>query len=141
MTPVDVALVRRKLARIVQNLDSLRAAESLTLAEYLADRFRQKGIEKLIQEVVESAVDANLHLLRDVGRAAPDYYSSFLEAGRAGIITPELGRALAPAAGLRNRLVHEYEQIDDATVLAAVATARRQFTEYVRHVETYLETR
>ncbi len=51
------------------------------------------------------------------------------------------GRALFSAAGLRNRLVHECERIDDATVLALVPTARRQFTEYVRQVESYLHSR
>jgi hypothetical protein len=95
VTPVDVALVRRKLARILRNLDQLGAVEPLTLEEYTADEFRLKGVEKMLQEVVEAAADANLHLLRDVGRAPPDYYSSFLDAGRAGIITSDLGRVLA----------------------------------------------
>ena len=52
-----------------------------------------------------------------------------------------LANALAPAAGLRNRLVHEYDVIDDAIVLAAVHLARRDFAAYVAAVEAYLTAR
>ena len=52
-----------------------------------------------------------------------------------GVLPPELAAALAPAAGLRNRLVHEYDDLDDAVVLAAVAEAGRLFPRYVAAVE------
>lgn len=139
MTELDLALVRRKLATIVRNLDDLRAVEGLTLQAYRSERFRQKGIERLLQETIEAAVDVALHLLSAAGEpTAPDYYSSFIAAGRAGLVPEELGRRLAPSAGLRNRLVHEYDAIDDAIVLAAVRDARRQFSEFVAAIEQHL---
>lgn len=139
MTELDRALVRRKLATIVRNLADLAAIERLTLEEYRGDRFRQKGAERLLQEAIEAAVDTDLHLLSVAGAAAPpDYYESFLAAGRAGLIPDDLARRLAPSAGLRNRLVHEYDAIDDAIVLAAVRDARRQLTEFVTAIERYL---
>lgn len=100
---------------------------SLALRRYADTRkFRRKGVERLLQETVEAAVDANLHLLRALRRPAPgDYFESFLAAGRAGLIPPALAERLAPSAGLRNRLVHEHDEIDDAIVLQAVAEARR----------------
>ncbi len=139
MTELDASLVRRKLATITRNLEDLAAVEGLSLSAYRADRFRQKGTERLLQETVEAAVDANLHLLRARGVATPaDYYESFLALGRHGVIAAALAERVAPAAGLRNRLVHEYESIDDAKVLKAVADARRDFTAYVAAVERYL---
>ena len=141
MTELDAELVRRKLATISRNLSDLAAVESLSLAEYRADRFKQKGAERLLQELIEAAVDANLHLLRAANRPAPpDYYQSFVELGKGGIIAPELAQRLAPAAGLRNRLVHEYDAIDDATVLKAMGQARRDFGEYVAAIQRYLDT-
>jgi predicted nucleotidyltransferase len=47
----------------------------------------------------------------------------------------------APSAGLRHRLVHEYDEIDDALVLAAVRTARRMYIPYIEAVEAYLQGR
>ena len=139
MTELDAALVQRKLAVIRRNLDDLAAIESLSLEEYRADRFRLKGVERLLQETVEAAVDANLHLLRAAGAPTPpDYYQSFIDLGRQGVIPSSLSERLAPAAGLRNRLVHEYEEIDDAIVLQAVAEARHTFREYAVALESYL---
>ena len=142
MTELDAALVRRKLAIIRRNIDDLGEVEGLDLAEYHADRFRLKGTERLLQETVEAAVDANLHLLRAAGRATPgDYFMSFVELGPAGIVSEELASRLAPSAGLRNRLVHEYAEIDDAIVLAAVRDARIEYSGYIAALERYLSER
>jgi uncharacterized protein YutE (UPF0331/DUF86 family) len=139
VTEVDIGLVRRKLAIITRNLGDLGAVAGLGLSEYRADRFRLKGTERLLQELVEAAVDANLHLLRARGTQAPvDYHGSFVELGRAGIMPADLAERLAPAAGLRNRLVHEYDEIDDAIVLGAVRKAREEFVAYVAAVERFL---
>jgi uncharacterized protein YutE (UPF0331/DUF86 family) len=48
-------------------------------------------------------------------------------------------RALAPSAGLRNRLVHEYDELDDEIVLAAVGEARLLYAAYARAVEKLME--
>lgn len=50
----------------------------------------------------------------------------------------ELADELAPSAGLRNRLVHQYDDIDDAIVLRAVGEARRSFGAYAAAVERML---
>lgn len=142
MTSLDADLVRRKLAAITRKLDQLGAVAGMPLDRYRADAFRVKGTEKLLQETVEAAVDANLHLLRAVGAPAPgDYYESFVALGRHGVIPPALAERLAPAAGLRNRLVHEYEAIEDTIVLDAVVEARRTLPEYVAAVERFLDTK
>lgn len=136
MTELDRALVRRKLATIVRNLEDLAEVEGLGLGEFTSDRFRQKGTERLLQEVVEAAVDVNLHILRVRGAPTPhDYYSSFIGLGEAGEVSRALAEALAPSTGLRNRLVHEYDDIDDAAVLEAVAEARDLFASYVEEIE------
>lgn len=142
MTELDQAIARRKVGTIQRDLADLAAAATLSLDAYRSDRLRQKGVERLLQEIVDAAADVNVHLLRLAGAPAPgDYRSSFLDAGRHGIIPEPLAIALAPAAGLRNRLVHEYDEIDDAVVLGAVADACRLFAEYVAAVERYLTAR
>jgi uncharacterized protein YutE (UPF0331/DUF86 family) len=142
MSPLGADVVRRKLAVIARNLLDLAAIEPLSVEEYRADRFRLKGTERLLQELIEAAVDANLHLLRAAGEPTPpDYFQSFIALGRLGVIPLPLAERLAPAAGLRNRLVHEYEEIDDRIVLAAIGEARREFAAYVAAVEQYLSSR
>lgn len=139
MTELDRALVRRKLATIVQNLADLDSIAALSPEAYRADRLRRKAAERLLQELIEAAVDANLHILRALGGPVPgDYYSSFIALGHQGIIPATLATRLAPSAGLRNRLVHEYDEIDDLIVRRAAADARRDFGEYLARMEEYL---
>jgi len=54
------------------------------------------------------------------------------------VIPAELAKRLAPAAGLRNRLVHEYDEIDDQIVLKAVSEARRTLRDYVAAIERHV---
>src|SRR5947208_68275 len=84
-------LARRKLATITRSLDLLASVETLSLTAYRSDALRRKGAERLLQEIVEAAVDTNLHLLRAAGVPAPgDYYQTFIVAGRHGIVPAAL---------------------------------------------------
>jgi uncharacterized protein YutE (UPF0331/DUF86 family) len=58
-----------------------------------------------------------------------------------GVLSCELADALAPSAGLGNRLVHEYDAIVDAIVLDAVRKAQSLFPQYVAAIERYLSSR
>ena len=46
--------------------------------------------------------------------------------------------SIAQSTGLRNRLVHQYEAIDHTIVHSAIAEAITQYTEYCRHIMTFL---
>jgi hypothetical protein len=51
MTPVDPAVVRRKLAVITGNLEALKPIAIVDLARYRADIFTRKGTERLQQAI------------------------------------------------------------------------------------------
>jgi uncharacterized protein YutE (UPF0331/DUF86 family) len=71
------------------------------------------------------------------GEVPDDYFGGFVKMGELGILPRELAIALAPSAGPRNRLVHEYESIDDAKVLS-IGVSLTQYPAYVQAVESYL---
>jgi uncharacterized protein YutE (UPF0331/DUF86 family) len=140
VTPVQPEVIRKKLGVIVHNLRALESIAGLTVEAYRQNLFQRKGAERLLQELIEAAIDINLHIITQTGGAVPDdYYQSFLVLGEQQVLSPELARQLAPSAGLRNRLVHEYDAIDDAIVLKAVAACRQQFPLYIKAVEDYLQ--
>ncbi|QUL99291.1 MAG: DUF86 domain-containing protein [Candidatus Fermentithermobacillus carboniphilus] len=47
--------------------------------------------------------------------------------------------AIAPSAGERNIIVHEYEDIDDVTVFESIDDTLNLYREYVTAVLEYLE--
>jgi len=139
VSPVDAAIIRRKLQHIAASLDGLRPIGRLGVEEYRGRFYERKAAERLLQEAIEAALDINAHLIAELGGEVPEeYYGGFLKLGDLGVIPPDLARALAPSAGLRNRLVHEYEAIDDAKVLESLGTLSALYPRYVQAVETYL---
>jgi uncharacterized protein YutE (UPF0331/DUF86 family) len=107
---------------------------------YRASFERRKAAEKLLQELIEAAIDVNTHALVEMGAGAPaDYYRSFTDLARHGWISDRLAGRLAPAAGLRNRLVHQYAAIDDRKVFEAIRGAVVLFPEYVAAIRARLE--
>lgn len=139
MSPTDAAIVRRKLAHIMTSLDLLRPLRTMPLAEYRSRVWERKGAERVLQEAIEAALDINAHLIAELGHALPeDYFGGFTKLRELGVLDVELAGALAPSAGLRNRLVHEYDTIDDAKVLAAIGTILDLYPRYIHAIETYL---
>lgn len=139
MSPVDAAIIRRKLSHLAASLDGLRPIGRLSVEEYRARFYERKAAERLLQETIEAALDINAHLIAELGGEVPEeYYGGFLKMAELGILPPELARSLAPSAGLRNRLVHEYETIDDTKVLGSIGTLLELYPRYVRAVEAYL---
>ncbi|MFZ5998209.1 MAG: type VII toxin-antitoxin system HepT family RNase toxin [Nitrospirota bacterium] len=139
MSPLEAEIVRRKLAVIVENLNALAPIGKMSKEEYLQDIYKRKAAERLLQELVEAAIDINTYCIVQTGHAAPDdYYESFIEAGTLNIISADLAVKLAPSAGLRNRLVHEYDDLDHSLVLDAITMAEELYPEYVREMENYL---
>jgi uncharacterized protein YutE (UPF0331/DUF86 family) len=138
VTPVDPAVVRRKLSLIVNNLQSLESVRHIAPGRYREDLFLRKGTERLLQETIEAAIDINTHLLVRGGHAPPDdYFRGFLLLAEQGIVSTELAVSLAPSAGLRNRLVHQYDDLVDAIVLDAVTKLLQLYPQYVAAVERY----
>lgn len=142
MSPIDHEVLRRKLGVIQSAVLALQEAGPISLEQYRQDLWRRKGTERLLQEAIEAAVDVATHLLVRSGRPAPaDAYSSFLDLAAAGVLSAELARAMAPSAGLRNRLVHEYDDLDDALVLRAVQEALTLLPRFVAEVDAGLTRR
>ncbi len=140
MSPVEVGIIRRKLAAIVENSKALEPIARMTQRQYLDDLYKRKATERLLQELVEAAIDINIYIIVQTGQTVPDdYYESFIKAGALRIISSDLAEKLAPSAGLRNRLVHEYNMLEHPVVLDAVRKAEELYTEYVRQVEDYIE--
>jgi uncharacterized protein YutE (UPF0331/DUF86 family) len=140
MTNFDRAVVIRKLQAITKYLQLLSDRASLTQQAYLDSVEQQLIVERLLHLIVEAAVDTNSYLLVSANQPPPEtYFNSFIQVGQQRIISQPLAAQLAPSAGLRNRLVHEYEEIDSAIVFQAIAFALTLYPEYVKQIQAYLE--
>ena len=137
MTPpaVDAALVHAKLHAMRELLDDLDAAGPVDAGRLSSDRMLRHAVERILTQLVELAAAVNGHLaVGRLGRGATTYRESFALAAEAGAVPHELAERLAPSAGLRNVLVHEYAQVDLALVARGVELAREDYRTYVREI-------
>lgn len=137
MTPpaLDAALVHAKLRSMRELLDDLDAAGPVDAARLTDDRMLRHAVERILTRLVELAAAVNGHLaVGRLGRGAATYRESFALAAETGVVPEDLAERLAPSAGLRNVLVHEYAQVDLALVARGVELARTDFRAYVREV-------
>jgi uncharacterized protein YutE (UPF0331/DUF86 family) len=141
MSPLEQAVLRRKLEHLRELLGLLHQEASSPLATFLADRRQQLLVERLLHLSVEAASDLLEHLLVQGFQFRPQTYAeTFRLAGQTGLIGSDLAQRLLPAAGLRNRLVHDYEAIDPSRVHAAMATALVDLEQLADELEARVRT-
>ena len=122
MSPIDAAIIRRKLQRITASLDGLRPIARLSLEEYRARFYERKATERLLQEAIEAALDVNAHLIAELGGEVPEeYYGGFLKVVQLGVLPTDLTGAL-----------------DDAKVLASVGVLLQLYPRYIQAIESHL---
>lgn len=82
MSPLDKDIIRKKLALMIESLNALKPIKNLRKNEYIKDMYKRKATERLLQKLVEAAIDINTHIIIQTGNAAPgNYYESFIKAG------------------------------------------------------------
>lgn len=109
---IDRDLIRRKLTRLNMYLEKLKPVQNKVFCEYKEDFYLKSSTERIIQLIVECAIDINNHVVVETKNRPPeDYTVSFLRAAEIGLIDHKLAQELKGSAGMRNVLVHEYMDI------------------------------
>ncbi len=138
---IDVDLVTRKMVLITRDLPALRELAAKPSEAFLETSVEELMAERLLERIIGRMIDINYHLVTETGHEPPrDYYESFLALGRLGILDPDFAARIAAAAGLRNRIVHEYNEIDPKKVHEALQWATRDIPLYLRKVEESLSS-
>ncbi|MFQ5421784.1 MAG: DUF86 domain-containing protein, partial [Anaerolineae bacterium] len=118
----DVLL--RKLAYLRQLLNDLAPYQTVSLTEVISEHYK---IERLLELLVATATDILFHLLTEKDKSPDSYRDAFKLASDEDILSPILSQQLQQAAGMRNILVHLYEDIDYAILRDSIAPAWRDF--------------
>ncbi len=140
--PFNPDVVQAKLALMRDLLDDLAEIGPSDADALRNNHLIKHATERILSLLVQLSTEINVHASSTIlGEAPADYRSSFDCAARAGLIDATLADALAPSAGLRNILIHQYTDIDLEIVAASAKTAQTQYAEYVRQAARYLKAR
>ncbi len=128
-------VIERRLAHQRDLLSDLQALDNRTGDLLRSEAVVRAATERMIQALVDLAIDINGHIASSVlGRSPATGRESFDLLVAANVITAELAAALKPSVGLRNVLVHLYTDIDVDLVASSIDEMIEHFGEYVRAV-------
>ena len=137
---IDRLLITRKMSLILEDLAAMTRLSHLSREQYLKDSINEALAERYLERAISRMIDVNFHLVTESGHAPPkDYHESFVLLGTLGVMTADLAKEMAMAAGLRNRIVHEYDDIDPERVYEALPLAVRRIPLYLDHIQRFVE--
>lgn len=131
--------IARKIASMRKYVDFLRSCQPLPREKLAIDYALKSAIERNFQLVIESSLDIAEILISAGNMEKPeDYRSTILILGKHGIIPPDFAERFAKAAGLRNILVHIYEDVDVDKLYDYLQDNLADFDEYVKYIAGYI---
>ncbi len=94
-------------------LNKLEPFQSKEKEELLQDPYLQDIIERNLEVSAQSVIDIANRIISIENLEKPlDYYDAIMRLGEAGILPLKFAKKLAPIAGFRNILVHDYLDIN-----------------------------
>jgi uncharacterized protein YutE (UPF0331/DUF86 family) len=129
-------VLARKLAKLREFLSDLKKFEDASREVVVNNHY---AIERLLQLLVEVATDILAHELSSRGVVPTSYRETIRKGVEEGYLSPELGVRLERATGLRNVLVHLYEELDMDILGDSINPALEDFGEFLRVFQSRLE--
>jgi len=127
------------LASILGNLrgyvEKLAILAALSEETFLQDFTNVESAKRLLQVSIECCLDIAHHIVADEGYRTPgDYYDTFVVLHENGIVPEGFMPTLRQMVSFRNRVVHLYWDVDDATVYRILQKDLGDFETYVSYI-------
>lgn len=139
--------VERKLQLITEELARLTEFRDVSYEELTGDAIRLAAVERILERIVLRAIDVNEHLITASADGEEErstrltYRDTFLELADLGVYARDFAEEIAGSAGLRDVLVHEYNDVDHRIVHGSIRKALGQFATYVEAVQGFIDAR
>ena len=133
MKNINLELVQSKLNQLLDYINELKYFETLTLAEFLSERHRQFTIERIIELIVQTAIDINKYILKKKGVNLTNLTShqTFVEMSKFEIITQLLAEEIKESVDTRNVLAHRYFDISPEEVFVEIEDVLEKAVEFL----------
>lgn len=136
---VNRDILEDRLLALNNYVGKLKQWQKYSLAD-LEDEEKLWAVEHGLQLAIECVLDIGNHIVADANLGRPkDYKDIILFLGREGIIPEKLVNKLAPAAGFRNILVHEYQKVDTRQVYKSLQEDLDDLLAFAKTITEYIE--
>lgn len=137
---LNVENINNKLIMISEYLTDIQPFLKYTNEEIRSgDKGKLRNIERLIQLVVDSAIDINTSIIANLELEGPnDYAGTFTIVSRSQIFPLDFAEKISKSVGLRNQIVHQYEKVDVDKMLNDIKNNIGDYIQYVKYVHDFL---
>lgn len=136
---VNVEKVLSLLRILEATLEQLRRIIVIDREAFLADGLALGAAKYYLQTAIEACIDIGNHIISSEGYRPPrDYRDVFTVLQENDVVDDELAVMLRQMAGLRNRLVHLYWEIDDELIFTYLQGNLGDFEAYMRRISEFL---
>ncbi|MCG2788896.1 MAG: DUF86 domain-containing protein [Actinomycetia bacterium] len=140
---LDKNFITRKIKLIQEEIAKVEELSNYTFEEIKDDFLKRYSVERALEKIIMRAIDINQHIIAEnaVGyETIRCYEDTFHILAKLNVYPEAFSKQIAPSAGLRNRLVHEYNDTKDEIIYNSVADAITQYTEYCNYILKYIQT-
>ena len=110
---VDKALILRKIERVETYLKQIIQKKDPGIEKFERDKDLQSIILFNLIQSIQTCIDIGTHVVSDSGWEMPGSQAAIFELlAQNKIVTQQLAKKMIKMAGFRNRIVHEYENVD-----------------------------
>jgi uncharacterized protein YutE (UPF0331/DUF86 family) len=133
-------VIVEKLLKLQEYIEQVERIKPDSYKAYISEITVKYSVERLMMLVVEIALGINNTILSNNDKPpAPDYFNSFIEVAECGVFDSAFAISIAPSTGLRNRLVHEYEKVNDEIVFNSINKFITLYKKYISMIFKYIE--
>jgi uncharacterized protein YutE (UPF0331/DUF86 family) len=101
------------LDELSERLARLAPLREKPQADFNGDPYLRDIVERNLEVAAQCCIDICHRIIALEGAQKPrDYYEAILRMGELGVLPPDFAEQLAPIAGFRNVLIHEYLAVD-----------------------------
>ena len=140
---LDKNFITRKIKLIQEEIAKLEELSNYTFEEIKDDFIKRYSVERTLEKIIMRAIDINQHIIAEnaIGyEIIRGYEDTFHILTKLNVYPEAFSKQIAPSAGLRNRLVHGYNDTKDEIIYNSVADAITQYTEYCNYILKYIQT-
>ena len=129
--------LQRKIKLIQEDLSRLEPLAKYSLDQLAKNSISYNAAERLLEKIITRAIDINRHCIAELGEgneAVRTYEDTFLRLAKLKVYPEKFAKTIAPSAGLRNVLAHEYDEVDKKLVAKSIKEALFQYAKYCDYI-------
>jgi len=136
--------LQRKMQLIADDLERLVRFKDETLESLTRDDVKLAAVERMLERIVMRAIDINEHLISELATGEERssrlaYRDTFLMLTGLDVYPRKFAESIAKSAGLRNILVHDYNDIDHRIMHGSIRDCLRDYHRYLEYLTAFLQ--